>query len=169
MHLPAPCGSPYPNCSKTSDGHPLRLTVRYLLLIVFMTAIAMLREDIDACWPLVLEHRDRVLTVVRRVAEKYRVVSRIDRAALVGLYMPGRDFNEIARRFGVSPGSINNALSRLVRIARELDRTETLERAATGKRFVVIVPVDHQAEGEYVRSVLARHELDGVVEQLVDD
>ena len=126
----------------------------------------MLKEEIDDGWPLVLQREQKVLQVSRQISTRCRAVLRIDRAALVRMYDPSRDFNDLARHFGVSAGSINNALSRLVRIARELERGETLGQASRGKRYVVIVPVDHEAEGQYVLDVLSSHEFTGVVEEL---
>lgn len=126
----------------------------------------MLKADIDVRWPLVLQRQEEVLRVLDDIARNCRAIHRFDRAALVRLYRPGRDLSDLARYFAVSPGSINSALSRLVRIARGLERTETLQRAANGKRYVVIVPVDHLAEGEYVQTILATHDLRGVVEAL---
>jgi hypothetical protein len=126
----------------------------------------MQREEIDRCWPLVVQHSERVLSVSAAIASKYRCVLRIDRQALLGMYTAGADFSELARHFRVSAGSINSALSRLVTIARNLDRFDILRRAANGQRLVVIVPVSDLASAEYVRHVLASHEFSGVVERV---
>lgn len=133
---------------------------------IHVPATVMQREEIEECWPLVLRRKEQVLAVSQQVSKKNRSALRIDRAALVDAFAAERDFNVLAHRFGVSPGSINNALSRLIRIARDLERTATLASAAGGKRYVVIVPVDHEAEGEYVRNLLAQHELRAVLERL---
>jgi hypothetical protein len=59
---------------------------------------------------------------------------------LLRLYRPRCDLRDLARYFAVSPGAITDALSRLVRIAKRLERDETLQNAASGMRYVVIVP-----------------------------
>lgn len=129
----------------------------------------MSKDEIDDCWPLVLDRQSQVLQVVRRNQAHHKSVTRMDRAELLRLYDPSRDIRDIAQHFGVSPGSVNDALARLVRIARRLERDATIERAALGKRHVVIVPVDNKVEGEYVLSVLADHELRGIAEELDDE
>ena len=55
-----------------------------------------------------------------------------------------------------SPGSINGPLSGHVRIARDLERTESLHQAANCKRCIVLVTVYHPAEAEYVRTIFCR-------------
>jgi hypothetical protein len=126
----------------------------------------MLKKDIDACWPLVIKRQADVLAIYEQTAKKYRKVLRIDRGTLIRQYDPSCDFNDLARDLSVSTGAVNNALSVLVRIARELERTATLELRSNGQRLVVIVPVHNQLQADHVLNILAAHQLKGVVEYL---
>ena len=124
------------------------------------------KERIDADWHLVLKRASAVVQIANEISSRYRAVLRFDRAALIRLYDPTRDFRAVARELGVSSGAINYALWRLVKIAVDLERRHTLNSASDGKRWVVIVPVEHQAEAAYVQHLLMQHELRGVVERL---
>jgi DNA-binding GntR family transcriptional regulator len=126
----------------------------------------MQRQEIDAWWPIVVARRDDVLKMSEQRSDQCRTTRRINRADLLMMYSPGRKFAELAHHFGVSPGSVNEALSAFVGIARRLERQATLDRHANGKRCVVIIPVDHRAEAEYVLAMLAPHDIRGVVEHL---
>jgi len=126
----------------------------------------MLKINIDAHWPLVQKRQTEVLAAYEQIAKKHSKVLRIDRATLLRDYNPGRDFNDLARDFSVSPSAVNNALSALVRIARGLEHTATLGLRSNGKRRVVIVPVTDDAQAQSVINLLAQHKLTAVVEDL---
>jgi hypothetical protein len=111
----------------------------------------MTKDDIEADWPLVLCHRERVLARLAVAARRVRPVHRFD--STVGRSStrspPLSSLMACARQLGVSKGAIHDTLRRLVRFARRIEHQGQVWSRVDGD-LVVIVPVPLEADAKGV-------------------
>lgn len=79
-------------------------------------------QELEEDLPILLCHYDRVVRRMERRAAKER--HRVSRAAVIAAFVETRSFAKTAKRFDVSPATVNNIVSRAVRLARKLARLQ---------------------------------------------
>ena len=79
-------------------------------------------QEVEEDLPILLCHYDRVIRRMERRATKDR--HRVSRAAVIATFVETRSFVKTAKQFDVSPATVNNVVSRAVRLGRKLARLQ---------------------------------------------
>jgi hypothetical protein len=121
------------------------------------------RDKLDNDWHLVLWHRARILEIVQTTSQRCKTQLRFDRAALIDAYAETRDVRRLAQKFGVTVSAINDALSRLVRFARQVEDETLVAQFETEREFVVLVAAETRADAAKLQATLESLGFDATV------